>query len=91
MMPRTTQEILDHADELAQRFENYAPSPDDERDPAAFKWLRQAVLSRSASERALAEAVDTARESGYSWNLIGSLLGTTGEAARQRYGHKQVA
>jgi hypothetical protein len=24
------QEILDHADELATRFEDYAPSPDDE-------------------------------------------------------------
>jgi hypothetical protein len=28
---------------------------------------------------------------GYSWALIGSLLGTSGEAARQRYGTKQEA
>lgn len=32
-MPRSIQEILDHADELAQRFEDYEPDPNDERPP----------------------------------------------------------
>jgi hypothetical protein len=35
-MPRTVQEILDHADELAQRFEEYEPSAEDERDLRVF-------------------------------------------------------
>jgi hypothetical protein len=35
--------------------------------------------------------VEDARAHGYSWALIGSLLGTSGEAARQRYGTKQEA
>lgn len=30
-MPRSIQDILDHADELAARFENYEPEPGDER------------------------------------------------------------
>ena len=30
-MPRSIQEILDHADELAQRFEDYDPQTGDER------------------------------------------------------------
>ncbi len=30
-MPRSIQEILDHADELAKRFEDYDPQPGDER------------------------------------------------------------
>ena len=30
-MPRSIQEILDHADELAKRFEDYEPDADDER------------------------------------------------------------
>jgi hypothetical protein len=90
-MPRTVQEILDHADELAKRFEDYEPSPTDERDPAVFSELRRAVLSRSDAERSIRDAVKHARERGYSWAFISSLVGTSGEAARQRYGHKQDA
>ncbi len=30
-MPRSIQEILDHADELAARFEDYEPAEGDER------------------------------------------------------------
>lgn len=85
------QDILDHADELAKRFENYEPAADDERDPRAFGELRDAVMNRSEAERSVKSAVDRARAGGYSWELIGSLLGTTGEAARQRYGTKQEA
>jgi hypothetical protein len=90
-MPRTVQDILDQADELAKRFEDYQPAEGDERDPEAFAELRRAVLSRSDAERSIKEAVDNARERGYSWALIGSLVGTSGEAARQRYGRNQDA
>jgi len=90
-MPRTVQDILDHADELASRFEDYEPSAADERDPQVFAALRDAVLSRSDAERSIKSAVEDARAHGYSWALIGSLLGTSGEAARQRYGTKQEA
>lgn len=90
-MPRTVQDILDHADDLARRFEDYDPSPDDERDPEALAALRRSVVARADAERSIKQAVDTARDHGYSWELIGSLLGTSGEAARQRYGRKQSA
>ena len=90
-MPRTVQDILDHADEIAKRFEDYEPSPADERDPKVFAELRRAVQSRSDAERLIRDAVGHAREHGYSWAFIGSLVGTSGEAARQRYGHKQDA
>jgi hypothetical protein len=82
-------DILKHADELAKRFEGYEPADGDERDPAVFAALRSAVVSRSDAERAIRNAVDVAREHGYSWAFIGSLVGTSGEAARQRYGRKQ--
>lgn len=90
-MPRTVQEILDHADELAQRFEDYEPKPDDERDLRVFVALRDAVMSRSDAERAITDAVHAARVHGYTWVFIGTLLGTSGEAARQKYGSKQEA
>jgi hypothetical protein len=90
-MPRTVQDILDHADELARRFEDYEPAAEDERDPKVFAALRDAALSRSGAERSIRLAVEQARASGYSWAFIGSVLGTSGEAARQRYGAKQKA
>jgi len=86
IMPRTVQDILDHGDELAERFEEYDPTPDDERDPEVLLALRRAVLGRSEAERSVQQAVNEARAHGYSWRSIGALLGTSGEAARQRYG-----
>jgi len=89
IMPRTVQDILEHGDELAKRFEDYKPSAGDERDPDVFAALRRAVVSRSDAERSIKQAVAEARNHGYSWRSIGSLMGTSGEAARQRYGNKQ--
>lgn len=87
-MPRTVQDILDHSDELAKRFEAYDPRAEDERDPEAFIALRRAVALRAEAERSIVAAVGRARASGYSWRTIGDLLGTSGEAARQRYGSR---
>ncbi len=69
---------------IGANFEDYEPSPAAERDPAVFAELRRAVLSRSDAERNIRDAVAHAREHGYSWAFIGSLIGTSGEAARQR-------
>jgi predicted nucleic acid-binding protein len=49
------------------------------------------LLLADHAERSIRDAVKHARERGYSWAFIGSLVGTSGEAARQRYGHKQDA
>lgn len=84
-MPRTVDEILAHADELAAKFENYEPNSADEVDAEAVAMLRAAVAERSQAERHLLEAVAKARAVGMSWAAIGALVGTSGEAARQRY------
>ncbi|MBA3250557.1 MAG: hypothetical protein H0T66_09705 [Geodermatophilaceae bacterium] len=85
-MPRSLQEILDHADELARRFEDHDRA--DVRDAAPLRAIRDAVTGRAANERRVAETVATAREAGVSWSAIGAMLGTSGEAARKRYsGH----
>ena len=87
-MPRTVDEILAHADELAARFEQYEPNEHDEVDVAAVSALRAAVQERSAAERHIVEAVRLARAAGLSWSAIGRMVGTSGEAARQRYAKK---
>lgn len=89
-MPRTVDEILQHADELAARFEDYEPDPADELDLGAVALLRAAVQERSDAERHVLDAIKAARETGMSWAAIGLLVGTSGEAARQRYGSKVV-
>ena len=85
-VPRSIQNILDHADEPAKRFEDYEPEAGHERNPVAVNALRQAVTARSDAERSVRDAIVLARQAGLSWTLIGSLIGTSGEAARQSYG-----
>ena len=87
-MPRTVDEILQHADQLAARFESYEPNPADELDAGAVALLRAAVVERSQAERHLIDAIRKAREAGMPWSAIGTFVGTSGEAARQRYANK---
>jgi hypothetical protein len=68
--------------------ENYEPSDAHELDPAAVRLLRTAVQERSAAERHIIDAISAARASGMSGSAIGSFVGTSGEAARQRYADK---
>lgn len=84
-MPRSIQEILDQADELAKRFEDYAPVEGDQM-PVEEYLLRRAALARARSEREVVDAVTAARTSGISWSKIGEILGTSAQAAQQRYG-----
>lgn len=85
-MPRTAEEIINQAEELAARFENHEPDADDVRDASALRELRQAFLIRAEAEQRVSEAVLRARAEGHSWASIGAMVGTSGEAARQRYG-----
>jgi len=74
----------DNADELAARFEH--AEPDDLVDATAPRVVRRAFLARAETERTLRGAVVRARHDGHSWSSIGAMVGTSGEAARQRYG-----
>ncbi|MBN2114202.1 MAG: hypothetical protein JW785_08770 [Acidimicrobiia bacterium] len=84
-MPRSIQEILDHADRLAHRFETYEPARSDER-PVEEYLLQRAAVARARSERQVLDAVSAARAAGIPWARIGKLLGTSAQAAQQRYG-----
>ena len=84
-MPRSTQQIIDQAEELSRSFEEHEPGPDDERPAEAVEAIRRAALQRSFAERQVQEAVKRARKDGLSWAMVGAALGTSGEAARQRY------
>lgn len=81
-MRRDVQQIIDQAEELADYFESGFSS----NDPEDIATLRAAVHRRAVAESDIAQAVTAAVSAGRSWRAIGEALGTTGEAARQRYG-----
>lgn len=81
-MPRSVQDIIAGADELARRFEAMQPS---EAGSPSLAAIHRAVMARAQSEADLVTSVASAREAGHSWAEIGTYLGITGEAARQKY------
>lgn len=87
-MPRSVQDIIDSADELSKKFEDMTLEAD---GSVALAAVHRAVVARSNSEAELAQAVNAARSEGRSWAQIAVFLGTSGEAARQKYGHKASA
>ena len=84
-VPRSLTEILAQAEELADTFEAYRPQPGQEGSAATLMSLRLATAHRAAADRAVLDAVSASRAQGISWSAIGKILGTSGEAARQRY------
>ncbi|TDE14148.1 hypothetical protein [Jiangella asiatica] len=85
-MPYSFQYVIEHAEELARRFEEHEPDPSKFKDARPLAAIYRAVQARAQAERDILEAVRDARAAGLAWWLIGSYLGTSGEAARQRYG-----
>jgi len=74
------------AEKLQASIENYQPKTEDFDAPLPPEMaLRLAAWRRAQDEKNLAEAVSRAREARLSWNTIGAAIGTSGEAARQRY------
>jgi hypothetical protein len=84
-MPRTIDQIISRAEELAARFEEHEPAPEAISDAEALRRVRNAFLARAEAEQRVMEAVGKARAEGHSWASIGAMVGTSGEAARQRY------
>ena len=86
-MPRSLDQLMAEAERLADRFEDYEPDEDDRGEPSLLA-LRRAAYRRALLEQELVDLVHRARADGASWAAIGEELGTSGEAARQRYAHR---
>jgi len=61
------------------------PGEGDER-PVQEYLLQRAALARARGEQQIVEAIVAARATGTSWQKIGAILGTSAQAAQQRYG-----
>ena len=73
--------IVPHPEQL----EDYEPDPKDERSAEEY-LLERAAIARARSEREIVDAITRARGKGVSWQRIGTILGTSAQAAQQRYG-----
>lgn len=77
---------MSRADEFADAFENYDPKVEDQDAPLPpVMAVKLAAWRRDRAEQDLVEAVRAAREQRLSWREVGEAIGTSGEAARQRY------
>lgn len=85
-MRRSLTDLIANADRLADAFENHEPAPEDVNAPLPpLMAVKLAAFRRSQAEKELAHAVHNAREAHMSWRQLGEAIGTSGEAARQRY------
>lgn len=84
-MARTLSDIIAHAEAMADDFEQNPPDPSTAKNAGPLRAIAVAARLRASAEQEVADAVAAARADGASWNAIGMMLGTSGEAARQRY------
>ena len=80
------EDLHTRANEFADAFESYDPKPGDQDAPLPpLTTVKLAAWRRHTAEQELADAVRASREQNVSWRELGEALGTSGEAARQRY------
>lgn len=87
MARRTIEDLAAQADARADDFEDYDPQPGEQDAPLPpVMAVKLAAWRRDTAEVELAAAVREARAQSVSWREVGEAIGTSGEAARQRYG-----
>ncbi|MDH4076222.1 MAG: hypothetical protein OEW29_09825 [Acidimicrobiia bacterium] len=86
-MPRSTTDIIRHAEELADLVESDDVTLDraSPEVTTAYKELLAAVIERGKAEEDVTRAVAKLRNAGASWNLIGPALGVSRQSAREKY------
>lgn len=86
-MPRSTSDIIRHAEELADLVESDKVNLDrvSPEVTQAYKELLAAVIERGKAEEDVTRAIAKLRRAGGSWNLIGPALGVSRQSAREQY------
>ncbi|MCY4424132.1 MAG: hypothetical protein OXC06_13805 [Acidimicrobiaceae bacterium] len=85
-MPRSLEEVIDEAEELADWFERHGPPPENQRPVSEF-FVGCVVDAVSLGDgREIAEAVLAARNAGVSWLQIGEALDISSADAENRFG-----
>lgn len=87
-MPRTREQLQQAAVDAERWLEALDPAAiaAPEADATRLRRIGAAVRADAANQTELAEAVAAAREHGHTWAQIATMLGTSRQAARERYG-----
>jgi hypothetical protein len=75
-----------HDQALDGWLDSIEPNPADARDASGIRRIIAATEVREAAEAELRAAVAAARAAGDTWGAIGVALGTSRQAAYQRFG-----
>jgi hypothetical protein len=83
-MPKSMEELIQHADDISEMFENWDSSKSTILSKEETAILR-AVYQRCFQEKKIADAVQNARAKNISWKDIGFVLGTSAQSAHRKY------
>ena len=84
--PPTVAEIMAQAEHFADLAESDDSPGGASHDGAPIRAMRAAFKKRAGADAEMVVAVESARAEGCSWSFIGSMIGTSGQAAREKYG-----
>lgn len=87
-MAHTDLEIRKAAERYAEQLEHLDPADHPAEAIDELRAVAEAADAVTSSEAQLREAVGRARARGHSWNRIAIALGTSRQAARQRFADK---
>ncbi len=91
-MPRTREQLQEAAHAAERWLDSLDPAAialadtDTDTDASRLRRVGDAVRNVARSHVELADAVAEAREHGYTWTQIAAILGTSRQAAQERYG-----
>ena len=84
-MPRTREQLEQAAAEAEAWLHQLDPETTPAEDVSDLRAVAEAVITVGAAQAHLEATVRAARERGRSWGRIGMALGTSRQAARERY------
>jgi hypothetical protein len=87
-MPRTREQLKKALSDTEVWLDQLNPETiaSDESDAADLRAIGEALHAVAASDLGLADQVARARANGRTWTQIGSVLGVSKQAARERFG-----
>lgn len=87
-MPRTREQLQQAAEDAERWLNSLDPAAlaSADADASRLRRIGAAVRAAANSQVELADAVADARDHGHTWTQIAAMLGTSRQAAQERYG-----
>lgn len=92
-VPRTREQLQQAADDAERWLDSLDPAAiaSADADASHLRRIGAAIRAAAASQTELADAVAGARDHGHTWTQIATMLGTSRQAAQERYSDARTA